>query len=107
MAANSSAVSDSQIFFQGPISTASGAPQKTITDPKANRGLSVYWIKATGTEANFTCTLYNTTTNQIYATHYQTNGEFSGRGAGSMYYLNDVVKQDTATNLLSTTCFKD
>ena len=107
ISANSSAISDSQIFFQGPISTVSGAPQKTVTDPKENRGISVYWVKATGTDANFTCTLYNSTTNQIYATRYQTNGGFSGRGSGSMYYMNTTVKQDKSLSLLDSTCFKD
>ena len=104
--ANSSVVSDSQIFFQGPIANASSAPQNIVTDPKSNHGLSVYWIKATGTNANFTCTLYDSNTNQIYATHYQTNGEFSGRSSGSMYYQNTSIKQDKALNLLDGTCFK-
>ena len=106
LSANSGAVSDNLIYFQGPISaTASG--QKTVTNPKANQGLSIYWIKATGTDSNYTCTLYDSVTSQIYASHYQTNGEFSGRGAGSMYYTNNVIKQDKSLSLLSSVCFKD
>ncbi len=106
LSANSGAVSDNQIYFQGPISAAA-SEQKTITNPKENQGLSIYWIKATGTDANYTCTLYNSVTTQIYASHYQTNGEFSGRGAGSMYYANNVIKQDKSLSLLGSVCFKD
>jgi len=78
-----------------------------VTNPKSNLGLSIYWIKESSEDGNDTCTLYDTVTSQIYATEYQTNGGFSGRASGSMYYSNDKIKQDKSLSLLKDVCFKD
>jgi len=101
----SSAVSDSKIFFQGNLTTLPNAPQKTVISPKNNQGLSVYWIKASSEDGNDTCNLYDSDTKQIYASRYQTNGQFSGRSAGSMYYINSKIDQPKALTLLNDTCF--
>lgn len=101
------AVSSEEIYFQGAITTQAGVPQRTVTDPKENHGLSVYWIQGSQTGGSDTCTLYNSTTNRIYATSYQTNGQLSGRPTGSMYYQNNTIKQDKSLSLLEVTCFKN
>jgi len=103
---DSSGLSASKIYFQGPITTLPNVPQKTVVNPQDNSGLSIYWIKASSENGNDTCTLYDGGTGQIYATSYQTNGQFSGRPTGSMYYQNNVVKKDKTFDLLKDICFK-
>lgn len=98
-------LSSSKIFFQGPITTLPDAPQKTVVEPKNTKGLSVYWIQESSQNGgNDTCTLYDSATNQIYATSYRT--QLSGRTTGSMYYTNDKVQAEKSLDLLSSTCFK-
>jgi hypothetical protein len=100
-------ISDSSIYFQGIISSLPNVPQRTVVNPKQNSGLNVYWIKADDADSNNTCTLYDNTTKQIYASRYITNGQFSGRPTGTMYYINKAVDQKKSLALLDSTCFKD
>lgn len=104
-------VSESNIYFQGPITNLPNAPQYTWVSPKDSNGkemnaINVYWIQEKETEGNDTCTLYDSSSGKIYATRYKTNGSFSGRSAGSMFYVNDTIKQDVSLKLLDSTCFK-
>ena len=103
--AGDASVSEAKIFFQGPIRALPDIPQKTVVEPEETKNLSVYWINnSSEINGNDTCTLYDNTTKQIYATRYRT--QLSGRTTGSMYYQNDTVKPEKSLELLTSACFK-
>jgi hypothetical protein len=97
--------SSQKIYYQSGTFPAAGVPYKTVTDPGYS-GVSIFWVRKSSDAGNDTCTLYDNSTNQIYANRYQNNGQIGGPKSGWMYYTNDQIGKDKATSFLDSVCFK-
>lgn len=97
-------VLDNVIYHQANTPGA-GVPFKTAFDSKYPK-VSVYWVQESVAGGQDTCTLYDTTTKQIYAESYNTNSSYVSSKSGTAYYTNDAITKDDSLKLLNKLCFQ-